>query len=87
MITRIMKFGGTSVANAEAIARVANIIQEQRASDIQLVVVVSAMGGVTDELTRGVHAASAGDARGKLPRILFLRKMRAWTCSRRWMKS
>jgi bifunctional aspartokinase / homoserine dehydrogenase 1 len=62
MITRIMKFGGTSVANAEAIARVANIIQEQRTLEIQLVVVVSAMGGVTDELTRGVHAASAGDA-------------------------
>ena len=56
-----MKFGGTSVANAEAIARVAAIIQEQTMAGHCNVVVVSAMGGVTDALTRGVLAAAAGD--------------------------
>lgn len=56
-----MKFGGTSVANAEAIARVAAIIQEQAIAGYCTVVVVSAMGGVTDALTRGICAAAAGD--------------------------
>ena len=61
MTTRIMKFGGTSVIDAEAIARVAKIVQQQVESDIQVIVVVSAMGGVTDRLTRGVYAAEEGD--------------------------
>jgi len=61
MSTRVMKFGGTSVTNAEAIARVGALIQEQVSSGQRIVAVVSAMGGVTDALTRGVRAASAGD--------------------------
>ncbi|MBE0634825.1 aspartate kinase, partial [Candidatus Bipolaricaulota bacterium] len=61
MITRIMKFGGTSVANAEAIAQVASILLEHAAIGNLTVAVVSAMVGVTDALTRGVLAAAAGD--------------------------
>ncbi len=61
MSTLIMKFGGTSVADAEAIQRVASILCEQRAAGHRIVAVVSAMGGVTDALTRGVRAAVAGD--------------------------
>jgi len=57
----IMKFGGTSVANTDAITQVAEIILKQTAAGDQIVAVVSAMGGVTDALTRGVRAAAAGD--------------------------
>ena len=45
-----MKFGGSSVAGAERIKRVARRIVRERASGSQLVVVVSAMGDTTDEL-------------------------------------
>ncbi len=46
----VMKFGGSSVANAERIQRVARRIVRERATGSQLVVVVSAMGDTTDEL-------------------------------------
>jgi len=45
-----MKFGGSSVAGAERIRRVARRIARERAAGSQLVVVVSAMGDTTDEL-------------------------------------
>lgn len=46
----VMKFGGSSVANAERIKRVARRIARERSNGSQLVVVVSAMGDTTDEL-------------------------------------
>src|SRR5512141_199535 len=46
----VMKFGGSSVANAERIKRVARRIVRERANGSRLVVVVSAMGDTTDEL-------------------------------------
>ena len=55
-----MKFGGTSVGNAERMERVAEIIREH-ASQAEVVVVVSAMGGVTDMLIRAATEASRGD--------------------------
>ena len=45
-----MKFGGSSVAGAERIKRVARRIARERAAGSNLVVVVSAMGDTTDEL-------------------------------------
>ena len=55
----VMKFGGTSVENAAAIERVAEIVRGRRA---QLpVVVVSAMAKVTDSLLAMARAAGAGD--------------------------
>ena len=55
-----MKFGGTSVGNAERMKNVAAIVADcaQRA---EVVVVVSAMGGVTDMLIRAASEASQGD--------------------------
>ena len=47
----IMKFGGTSVGNAERMQNVGRIVAEH-AQHADLVVVVSAMGGVTDMLIR-----------------------------------
>jgi aspartate kinase len=46
----VQKFGGSSVANADRIKRVASRIARERTSGSQLVVVVSAMGDTTDEL-------------------------------------
>ncbi|HJJ47454.1 MAG TPA: aspartate kinase [Methanocorpusculum sp.] len=46
----VMKFGGTSVGNAEAIRKVIAIIKESRDAGNQLAVVVSAMTKVTDQI-------------------------------------
>jgi aspartate kinase len=59
--TLVMKFGGTSVGSAEAIGRVAAQVQLAREDWPQVVVVLSAMTGVTDLLLTGANAAAAGD--------------------------
>ncbi|MBG6183401.1 aspartate kinase [Arthrobacter sp. CAN_A214] len=46
----VQKFGGSSVADAEGIRRVARRVVETQAAGNQVVVVVSAMGDSTDEL-------------------------------------
>ncbi|HEX9550521.1 MAG TPA: aspartate kinase [Candidatus Limnocylindrales bacterium] len=52
----VQKFGGSSVANADRIRRVARRIGRERAAGSDLVVVVSAMGDTTDELLTLAHA-------------------------------
>jgi aspartate kinase len=63
MTTLVMKFGGTSVGSANAIRQAAEIVLEQAQSWDRQVVVVSAMSGVTDALTRGALSAASGDER------------------------
>src|SRR6185369_5833128 len=46
----VQKFGGSSVADADRIKRVARRIARERAAGNDLVVVVSAMGDTTDDL-------------------------------------
>ena len=46
----VQKFGGTSVANAERIMNVANIVTEKYKQGNNMVVVVSAQGDTTDDL-------------------------------------
>lgn len=53
-----MKFGGTSVEDARAFARVADIVASQKY--LRPVVVVSAMSGMTDALLASVCQARAG---------------------------
>ena len=64
---QLMKFGGTSVGNAECIRRAAEIIM-RAAREVPVVAVVSAMGGVTNQLIEAAQASAAGDldAAGKL---------------------
>jgi aspartate kinase len=62
----VMKFGGTSVEDPEAIARTAAIVAGRVAEGKQPVVVVSAMAKVTDQLLRAAAAASVGDRVGAL---------------------
>jgi bifunctional aspartokinase / homoserine dehydrogenase 1 len=56
---RVMKFGGTSVGDAACIRRVVEIIQSA-ASEGHVVVVVSAMSGVTNQLVAAATHAEAG---------------------------
>jgi aspartokinase/homoserine dehydrogenase 1 len=57
---RVMKFGGTSVGDASCMERVVEIIRTAlRESDV--VVVVSAMSGVTNQLVAAASHAEAGD--------------------------
>lgn len=56
---RVLKFGGTSIGNAERIRGAAEIVARQ-ARETPLVVVVSAVGGVTDALLRGAEETAAG---------------------------
>jgi aspartate kinase len=61
--TLTMKFGGTSVGSAQVISQAADIVLEQAQKWDRLAVVVSAMSGVTDTLTRGALTAESGDDR------------------------
>jgi aspartokinase/homoserine dehydrogenase 1 len=61
---QVLKFGGTSVANAENIEKVIAIVNEKLAND-SLIVVVSALGGTTDTLLDCGKLAAAGNEKYK----------------------
>ena len=67
----VMKFGGTSVESAEAIERIAGIVEKQLAR--RPVVVVSAMGKTTNMLLTIANAAVAGQRDTALESIEELR--------------
>jgi aspartate kinase len=54
----VQKFGGTSVANIDRIKEVAKIVQEEKERGNDVIVVVSAMSGVTAQLIEYVNAVS-----------------------------
>lgn len=56
---QVMKFGGTSVGDASCIARVVKII-ETASRESNVAVVVSAMGGVTNQLIEAANQSKAG---------------------------
>ena len=57
---KVLKFGGTSVGSAESILNV-KAIAEQEATKGPVVVVVSALDGITDSLIRTAKVALRGD--------------------------
>jgi bifunctional aspartokinase / homoserine dehydrogenase 1 len=69
---QVMKFGGTSVGNAECIARAAEIIA-RAAREGRCVAVVSAMSGVTNRLIDAAKTAQAGNAAGATAIVESLR--------------
>jgi bifunctional aspartokinase / homoserine dehydrogenase 1 len=73
----VMKFGGTSVGGAAAIAALCGIAREQRAAWGRAAVVVSAMSGVTDTLIRGATTAAEGDRETYLSLAQALREKHA----------
>ncbi len=68
----VMKFGGTSVQDADAIDRVATIVKDRIAQ--KPVVVVSAMAKVTDQLLATARAAGTGDKKAALDLSRALRE-------------
>lgn len=57
---QVLKFGGSSVANAENINKVISIVQQASQKD-KTILVVSALGGITDKLITSATLAAAGD--------------------------
>ena len=57
---KVLKFGGTSVGSADSILRVKKIVEAQKEP---VVVVVSALGGITDKLIKTSKLALAADER------------------------
>ncbi len=60
---KVLKFGGTSVGSVESILSLKNIV-ENLSGDA--VVVVSALGGITDRLIATTHLAMTGDPKYKV---------------------
>src|SRR6476646_8308572 len=61
LATVVMKFGGTSVADAQAISRLIDIVRHSRATaDVPPAIVVSATSKTTDQLLALAAAARAG---------------------------
>lgn len=58
---KVLKFGGTSVGAADRIEAVKNIVSQSLQACDRLVVIVSAMGGVTDALIDTAQKAQAGN--------------------------
>lgn len=60
----VMKFGGTSVGNATRINAVADIVATHQ-KEMRIVVVVSAIGGVTNVLVQAAKDAAGKDRAGQ----------------------
>ncbi|MGF1669763.1 MAG: bifunctional aspartate kinase/homoserine dehydrogenase I [Balneolaceae bacterium] len=57
---RVLKFGGSSVGTPDAIRKVVQIVKKKKAEG-DVVVIVSAFQGITNQLNEAAHFASAGD--------------------------
>ena len=57
---QVLKFGGSSVANAENIDKVIALVRAALTKD-RTILVVSALGGITDMLIQAAASAAAGD--------------------------
>jgi len=57
----VMKFGGTSVATGKNIRHVAKLIADNRSEGCEVVAVVSALEGVTDQLIQAAEEAKKGN--------------------------
>src|SRR5688500_17533003 len=58
---QVLKFGGSSVANAENINSVIAIVQRAIEKNTNTIIVLSAMGGITDALLEAASLASEGN--------------------------
>jgi aspartate kinase len=64
MGTLVMKFGGTTVGTTMALTQMASIVMTERERWNQLLLVVSALDGVTDQLLEAAHLAEIEQRRG-----------------------
>lgn len=58
---KVLKFGGTSVGTAESLSHVKEIVTSIHQENVPQVVVVSALGGVTNQLVDISHLAASGN--------------------------
>ena len=63
---KVMKFGGTSVAHASNINKVIDIILDSKKGGDNIVIVVSALSGITDDLIMLANLASKKDLKYKI---------------------
>ena len=70
---QVMKFGGTSVGDASCISRVCEIVKDA-SREYSVLVVVSAMSGVTNRLIEAATRAEAGERENAALLIDTLRK-------------
>lgn len=77
----VMKFGGTSVEDADAMKRTASIVRGRRERGLRPVVVVSAMAKVTDQLLAAATAAGRDDRAGAVGIAVRLRERHLMTAS------
>ena len=61
--TLVMKFGGTSVGSVDALIKATQIIKDAQMEYQRVVVVTSAMSGVTDLLLKSASLAAQGNSR------------------------
>ena len=52
MVKKVLKFGGTSVGSIKRIQHVAKIVEKEQSKGTQVIIVVSAMAGKTNELMK-----------------------------------
>ncbi len=71
--TLVMKFGGTSVGSVEAMTQVINIVRQERQAWSGLIVVTSALNGVTNLLLDSATRAALGDREASTPAVKELR--------------
>lgn len=57
---KVLKFGGTSVGSVKSILSLKHIVEKEAESQ-PIIVVVSALGGITDKLIATAHLALQGD--------------------------
>lgn len=69
-MTRVLKFGGTSVETIDKIQNVANMIKENHDKGHELLVVVSAMGKATDQLHKMIHQLNDKPSKRELDMLL-----------------
>jgi len=61
LLMKVLKFGGSSVASSENIKKVIEIVKDYSLQNDLLVIVVSALGGITDQLIMLARIAKSGD--------------------------
>lgn len=66
----VQKFGGSSVANAERVMNVANIVTDTYRAGNDVIVVVSAQGDTTDDLIDKAHEISAAPSKREMDMLL-----------------
>ncbi len=66
----VMKFGGSSVANAERVMNVAKRIKKSRDQGNKLVVVLSAQGDTTDDLIEKAHEINKNPSKREMDMLL-----------------